>query len=70
MLGQELVVAYNSNGEYAKDNDDEECMVRLPATPVVNRDGSKVYFVSRDAPNQVKAMDLKEECVGCLYCTY
>ncbi len=59
-LGQELIMVYKSNGEYSRDNNDADCMVRSPATPVVNQDGSKVYFVSKDAPNQVKVMDVRK----------
>ncbi len=59
-LGDELIMTYNTEGGFTKD---AECnAVRLPASPVVNQDGSKVYFVDpKDGlPNQVKVMDIRK----------
>jgi hypothetical protein len=59
-LGDDLIMTYNNEGGYGSD---AECRtVRLPANPVINRDGSKVYFVDpKDGlPNQVKVMDLQK----------
>jgi hypothetical protein len=74
---QSLKLEYFLGGELVMDrpydlfeyiNDSGACPLRLPARPMVSRDGTRLYFVDKDEPNKVKMMDTNKE-ISVIYTT-
>ncbi|BDQ04660.1 MAG: hypothetical protein KatS3mg084_0178 [Candidatus Dojkabacteria bacterium] len=61
-LGEELVISYPFKG--LKHGNYPDCpfnVVKMPAEPVVNADGTKMYFVEESNPREVKVMDVNKK---------
>jgi hypothetical protein len=61
-LGEELVISYPFKG--LKPGNYPDCtfnVVKMPAEPVVNADGTKMYFVEESNPREVKVMDVNRK---------